>query len=263
MAVRLRQDFVQAGDVRLQYFEHGTGPQAVVLVHGYTASARIWAKFQPVFDDALFRSIAISNCGAGDSGRGVGPDDYTIQAFAADLYNAITALGLKDIILVGHSLGGGTAAQFALDHPELLRALVLLNPVPLDHDGWWPGWQEQLHAMFDATQKPQTPATNDFDRAMQEDAMRNPIERRDGSIASMAALKLRQRLGELAMPVIVIGGDRDTLVGVENILDEYRALPAATRSLHMYHGVGHSPNMEVPELLAGTIRSFVQGLEQR
>jgi pimeloyl-ACP methyl ester carboxylesterase len=252
--------FVEAGDVRLQYFEHGDGPETMVFVHGFTASGRIWAKVQRVMDP-MFRTIAISNRGAGDSGRGVSKDDYTVAAFARDLNAALEALDLRDIVLCGHSLGAATATQLALEHPERLKALVLLNPVPLDGDAWRPGWRSDLEAMFDGALRPlRTEATSAFERALQEDAMRNPIERRDGSIESMASLKLRQRLHELTLPVLVVGGDRDDVVDPANIVAEYLALPLNNRSLHMFHSVGHSPNLELPERLAGTLRRFVLGL---
>ena len=250
---------VQAGNVRLQYFEHGDGPETVVLVHGFTASGRIWAKVQRAFDPS-FRSIAISNRGAGDSERGETKDDYTVAAFARDLANAVNALGLQNFVLVGHSVGGATAAQFALHHPDVLKALVLLNPVPLVGNAWRTGWETELAAMFDGALRPAaTEPASAFERALQDDVRRNPIERRDGGIESMATLKLRQRLKELTMPVLVVGGDRDKVVGVENILAEYLALPELTRSLHIFHSVGHSPNLEVPERLAGTLRRFING----
>jgi pimeloyl-ACP methyl ester carboxylesterase len=78
----------------------------------------------------------------------------------------------------------------------------------------------------------------------------------------MAALKLRGRLKELKMPVLVVGGDRDEVVGVDNILAEYQALPAATRSLHIFHSVGHSPNVELAERFAGTLKRFINGLNE-
>lgn len=258
----MEEKFVQAGDVRLQYFEHGHGPETVVFVHGFSASARIWALTQPALDPDVFHSIAISNCGAGDSDRGASPDDYTIEAFAADLSNAVTALGLSNFTLVGHSLGGATVTRFALDHPQLLKALVLLNPVPLDGSQWWEGWREALATMFDRALSPSAPGATPtaFDAALQADSRRNPPERRDGSIASMGALRLRETLCELTMPVLVVGGDQDALVGVQNILAEYLALPAKTRALHIFHSVGHSPNVELPERFAGTLRRFVTGL---
>ena len=65
----MRTDFVQAGDVKLQYFEHGEGPELLVLVHGYRSSGRIWQLMQEAMDPTRFRTLAISNRGAGDSDR--------------------------------------------------------------------------------------------------------------------------------------------------------------------------------------------------
>ena len=65
----MRTDFVQADTVKLQYFEHGTGPERLVLVHGYRSSGRIWRLVQEALDPTRFRSLALSNRGAGDSER--------------------------------------------------------------------------------------------------------------------------------------------------------------------------------------------------
>src|SRR5215470_18322445 len=127
----MKTDFVQAGTVKLQYFEHGTGPEPLVLVHGYQSSGRIWRLVQEALDQTRFRSMALSNRGAGDSERTAAESDYTVESFAGDLFAAMQALGLRDFTLVGHSMGGATVTQFALDHPALVQALVLLNPAPL------------------------------------------------------------------------------------------------------------------------------------
>ena len=55
----------------------------------------------------------------------------------------------------------------------------------------------------------------------------------------------------------MVGGDRDTTVGVDNILADYLALPEASRSLHIFHGIGHSPNVEIPDRLAALPTRFV------
>ena len=73
----------------------------------------------------------------------------------------------------------------------------------------------------------------------------------------MAGLRLRQRLHELPMPVCVIGGDQDTTVGVHSILAEYLALPEPQRFLHIFHRIGHSPNVEVATRCAGVLARFV------
>ena len=122
--------FIQSDTVRLQCFEHGHGRETLVLVHGYQTSGRIWRLTQEALDPAQYRTIAISNRGAGDSDRGQTEADYTVQAFARDLLHALNVLDVQDFTLVGHSMGGATVAQFALQHARLLKGLVLLNSAP-------------------------------------------------------------------------------------------------------------------------------------
>src|SRR2546425_3987988 len=212
----MRTDFVQAGNVKLQYFEHGTGPELLVLVHGYRSSARIWRLVQEALDPARFRSLAISNRGAGDSERTAAEADYTVESFAQDLFAATQALGLRDFTLVGHSMGGATVTQFALDHAEVLKALVLLNPAPLAGRVLPENWEQQIREQFAQGWAAENVALNaphvpeEFRQALRADVARNPLERMLGGRRSMAGLRLRQRLHELAMPVCVIGGGQDT-----------------------------------------------------
>jgi pimeloyl-ACP methyl ester carboxylesterase len=96
-----------------------------------------------------------------------------------------------------------------------------------------------------------------FRQALAADVARNPIERALGGRRSMAALRLRQRLHELPMPVFLVGGDNDTTVGVHQMLAEYLAMPEDRRFLHIFHGVGHSPNVQVAAQFASLLEQFV------
>lgn len=260
----MKSALVQAGDVRLQYFEAGDGPETMVLVHGYASSAILWRyTVAALAASGQYRIIAINNRGAGDSDRTGSEDDYSVQSFANDLHNAVSALGLSDFILVGHSMGGATVTQFALEHQNLLRGLVLLNSAPLAGRVLADNWEEELRASFAeggltrgdmGYQAPHI--TQDFVDEVNAIIRRNPIERAIGGRRSMGSLRLRERLGEIAVPTLVIGGDRDTTVGVDNIVAEYLALPEARRHLHIFHGIGHSPNVEVPKRLAGLLTRF-------
>ena len=223
-----------------------------------------WRLTQAALDAAQYRTIAISNRGAGDSDRGQTEADYTVQAFARDLRQAIHVLDVQDFTLVGHSMGGATVAQFALQHAHLLKGLVLLNSTPLNGRPLAPDWEMQLRQQFAQGAPPQVnfgpqaatlPA--DFLRAVEADVARNPLERALGGRHSMSQLRLREQLSQLPLPVLVVGGDQDTTVGVENMLEDYLALPAERRFLHIYHGVGHSPNVEAPQELAALLRAFV------
>ena len=257
--------FVQAGLVKLQYFEHGSGPETVVLVHGYQSSGRIWRLTQEALDPARFRTIAISNRGAGDSDRTSGEAGYGIPQFAADLNAAVTSLGVRDFTLVGHSLGGKTVTQFTLDHQDLVKALVLLDSGSLDGRPLTPGWEDEVRAAFPrrpgaADERPaplETPPPADFKAALDADIDRNPIERMIGSRRSMADMQLRSRAGELRMPVLVVGGDQDKTVGIDVILTDFLTLPAGRRYLHVLHGAGHSPNVTRAGELATVLSQFV------
>jgi pimeloyl-ACP methyl ester carboxylesterase len=103
----------------------------------------------------------------------------------------------------------------------------------------------------------------DFKQALQADVDRNPPERLAAGPKSMATARLRDELGSLKMPILVAGGDQDTAVGIENILAEYQALPEATRGLHIFHSVGHSPNITVPDNLAEVLDQFVTNVAKR
>src|SRR5215213_1941563 len=124
--------FAQLSAVRQHYYESGHGPQTVVFVHGFQASGRIWQLVMERLPSDLYRLIAVDNRGAG---RTDSPDDeaaYGVEPFADDLFELVGQLGLRDFILVGHSMGGATAMQFAVAHPSLVRALVLVDPAGPD-----------------------------------------------------------------------------------------------------------------------------------
>ena len=264
----MQSKFVQAGPVRLQYFESVPSlapPETVVLVHGYASNAPIWRyTFERLADLGEFRVIAINNRGAGDSDRTELESDYSVESFAVDLYNAVSALELSGFTLVGHSMGGATVTQFALAHQDLLKGLVLLNSAPLNGRPLAPDWEEQLRESvasggatggdmgFDAPH-----VTQDFKDEVTSIILRNPVERAIGGRRSMSALRLRDRLGEINIPTLVVGGDRDTTVGVDNIIAEYMALPEGLRHLHIFHGIGHSPNVAVPNEFAGLVERFI------
>ena len=264
----MQSKFVQAGPVRLQYFESVPSletPETVVLVHGYASNAPIWRyTFDRLASSGEFRVIALNNRGAGDSDRTALESDYSVESFAVDLQNAVEALELSRFTLVGHSMGGATVTQFALAHQDLLKGLVLLNSAPLNGRSLAPDWEEQLRELvasgattggdmsFDAPH-----VTQGFKDEVTSIILRNPVERAIGGRRSMSALRLRERLGEIKVPTLVVGGDRDTTVGVNNIVAEYFALPEGLRHLHIFHGIGHSPNVAVPDEFVGLVERFI------
>lgn len=265
----MESKFVQAGEVKLQYYEHGHGTEAVLLVHGYVSSARFWQLTMEQMDPARFRVIALNNRGAGDSDHSPTEDAYTAESFAQDLHNVVEALGFDGFTLVGHSMGGATVAQYALAHQARIKALVLLNAVPLLGSPLEEGWDEAIRDQFRTGRLPQGDmgfnaphVPEEFQQAVWGDIARNPIERALGGWRSRSQLRLREWLNEIKVPTLVVGSDLDTTVGMHNILADYLALPEESRHLHIFHGIGHSPNVEIPQRFAGLLTRFVEEISE-
>jgi len=116
------------------YEDSGDGPP-VVLVHGYGADLRLWDAQVPALVEAGFRVIRPDVRGHGRSL--IPPDGYTYENYSADLRDlldrlnierpATESLSLESAHVVGLSMGGGIALQFALDHPQRVLSLTLVD----------------------------------------------------------------------------------------------------------------------------------------
>jgi branched-chain amino acid transport system permease protein len=263
--------FAQLSRVRIEYFEHGRGPETVVFIHGFQASARIWQAVQEALPADRYRSIAINNRGAGQSEAPPDEADFGVPIFAQDAYALVTGLGLRDFTLVGHSLGGATVAQFAVDHPGLLKGLVLLDPSDPDGrdlpaaemdrviDARMAARREQQArgATGDGIDATRPAVSAELMRLLSADIAAAPERRLRGSMRSMFAVRLGGRVKDLPMPVLLCGGDADALIPISQMLATWAKYPQGT-GLHIWHGVGHSPNLEVPGALALLLQQFVE-----
>ncbi|WLP88800.1 alpha/beta hydrolase [Gordonia sp. NB41Y] len=100
-------------DIELYYEDHGTG-QAVVLIHGYPLDGHSWELQSRALIDAGYRVITYDRRGFGQSSKaGIG---YDYDTFAADLDTVLTTLDLRDVILVGFSMGTGELARYTRNH---------------------------------------------------------------------------------------------------------------------------------------------------
>jgi pimeloyl-ACP methyl ester carboxylesterase len=259
--------------VQLEYFPHGRGPERIVFIHGFQASARIWQMVQAALPADRYSSIAINNRGAGGSDAPPHEADFSVPHFAADAFELVTQFGWKDFTLVGHSLGGATAAQFAVDHPGLLKGLVLLDPADPDGRTLPPGapsMEEMLDRMIAGRREQQARggggdgidasgagANGELMQLLAEDMRNAPEQRLRGSMRSMFDIRLGERVKSLPMPVLVVGGDADALIPVANMLATWAKYPPGT-GLHFWHGIGHSPNLDCPTELATLLEQFIE-----
>lgn len=122
-------------DVELYYKDHGSG-QPVVLIHGYPLDGSSWERQTRVLLDAGYRVLTYDRRGFGNSSKVTTGYDY--DTFAADLDAFLTALDLRDVILVGFSMGTGELARYVKNHGHervaKLAFLASLEPFLVQRD---------------------------------------------------------------------------------------------------------------------------------
>jgi 2-succinyl-6-hydroxy-2,4-cyclohexadiene-1-carboxylate synthase len=111
--------------IELAYEEAGSGDRAFVLVHGFTGCRADFDTQLPALAQ-LGRTITIDQRGQGESDR-ADRGSYHFGQLADDLRGFADALGLDRFDLLGHSMGGMVAQRFALEHPDRLASLVLMD----------------------------------------------------------------------------------------------------------------------------------------
>lgn len=124
----IREEYVDlaAGRrARVCYHVAGDGP-AIVLLHGWATSWYLWHDTMLALAEAGYRVYAPDHIGCGDSGKPLCL--YTPRDYDTYLCGFLAALGLERVILVGHSLGGHIALSYALNHPQQVERLALVDP---------------------------------------------------------------------------------------------------------------------------------------
>ncbi|MCL2554701.1 MAG: alpha/beta hydrolase [Actinomycetia bacterium] len=127
---------VDADDVRIHVRTAGEGP-AVLLLHGYPQTHLIWHQVAPALV-ARGHSVVLSDLrGYGDSDKPAptAPEhaDYSKRTMARDQWLVMRALGFERFAVAGHDRGGRVGHRMALDHPEAVSALAVLDIVPTRH----------------------------------------------------------------------------------------------------------------------------------
>src|SRR3972149_3066706 len=122
--------------IEIHYRGRGEG-YPVFLIHGYTATLRNWALQVPVLSRE-FRMVSMDHRGHGHADKPTQPEDYSLELMAEDAYGLLEHLGMRECYVVGHSMGGAVAQLLALNHPEPVRALVLVDTAAEVPDGFRP-----------------------------------------------------------------------------------------------------------------------------
>ena len=257
----------------------GSGP-VVLLVHGMAGSSATWRSVLPRLTED-FTVIAPDLLGHGGSAKPRG--DYSLGAFACLLRDLLDALGHDRATVIGQSLGGGIAMQFAYQYPERCERLVLVSSGGLGDEVslllralTLPGVDyllpllcaRQLHDVGSAVVRfagrlgvkppPQLveiwasygSLADDETRAAFLHTLRAVVDFSGQRVSAKNRLSLA-----VDVPTLIIWGNRDAIIPVDHAHSTHELLPGG--HLEIFEGVGHFPQCEQPERFSALVAEFI------
>lgn len=265
---------------RLAYHVHGEGPTIVAwpggpgFSHAYLRTPRLEARHRVVYVDPI---------GCGDSAELADPSQYSLARDVADLEELRAHLDLPRITILGHSAGGFVAQKYAIDHPERVERLVLLDTSPTNGAEFEASLKAELGARADRPWFPAAAAALQaaFTRLLADEEAAAlmpviaPLYSYDGDAAvtqklietghlrlarlqraTKTSFDFRPALAGLSVPALVVVGARDFICA-----------PVLARMLHealagsrfvLLERSGHMAHLEQPEELVAAIEAFVR-----
>ncbi|MBP6003329.1 MAG: alpha/beta hydrolase [Pyrinomonadaceae bacterium] len=264
--------FAVVDGVKVHYQEKGTGTP-LVLIHGYASSTFTWKDMiEPL--SRKYRVIAIDLKGFGFTDK---PDgDYSRRAQAMIVGHLLEQLNIEKAWICGNSMGGETAINLALQFPNRVAGLVLIDAAGLNVPGTAtlvpaylrnPLLNRALSAIALTSDKlvREGLIKSYFDDTKIGDdrvaAYYRPLTSRGGQLAALRArtqfgeFPIEAELGEIDVPTLLIWGRQDELIPVEAGTRMNSAIKNS--KLEIIEECGHVPQEERPEVVVGMINAFI------
>lgn len=262
--------FIEIDGVDIHYKQQGSGERTFILLHPFGGSVYSWRNVMDVFAQ-YGRVIAYDRPAFGLTERPM-PDEwesnpYGMKANVEILRGLLDAFGVEKAVLVGNSAGGGVAAAFALEYPERVDELILVDPgVGGGRGPQFPAWalplmwtpqMRHLGPLMMRDYRESLPRTLErgwFDQGKLTDEIREKhlqvlnIQNWDRAFYELtfapAYPELRPLLPGLTMPVLIVAGAEDRLIRTWYFEAIAAEIPAA--QLEIIPGCGHVPQEECP-----------------
>ena len=285
-----RAQFVDVDGIRTRYFESGQG-ENLVLIHGGrfgfpSYSADVWGLNLEGLS-RHFHVWAFDKLGQGYTDNPRSDADYTKRAYVRHAYGFIRAMGIDKVSLVGHSMGAMVAARIALEHPELVENLIVLDSNTLaPRDPSTPGDfydkvlegapdvpnREYVRREPDANSYSNRHVTDDYVEAILEiarlpktiEATENAERLNPGFFEDLASLKAETmqwiEAGRLKAPTLILWGFNDVSAPVILGMHLLRVIaPVVPRTeFHVVNEAAHYLFREKYEEVNHIITDFIQ-----
>ena len=259
--------------LNINYRLEGDGPETVVLVNGLADDLGTWADQMPALLKGGYRVLRFDNRGIGLSDKPTGP--YTTSMFASDTKALVDHLEVRDFHMLGVSMGGMIAQEYALAHPGDLRSLTLActyaapGPFCSRMFSLWADMAAVMGVpavMRDVTLWAFTPeffesrpeAAAEFETAMR--FIDQPIPAYLAQLHSIQTHDATGRLGTLDVPTLVLAGETDFLIPVELSRQLHGLIPGAQWATTTG---GHACLWEYPDAFNQAFIDFLNSLPRR
>jgi pimeloyl-ACP methyl ester carboxylesterase len=271
-------EWIEMRGLRFHYRDwpsRGAGAPDLVLLHGYTGHARSWDAFAQSMTDR-YRVLALDQRGHGESGWAPA-DAYGVDDMADDLAAFVRALGLKRFTLLGLSMGGMVAIEYAGRRPPELAAVVIVDIGPeivrsgseriatsVQVGDVFPSKDAAFAAArADNPRPPEALHRHRVDHSLMRMEDGNWTYRYDRALRSIRALRLRdaetgwRSCADIAVPAQLIRGDQSDILSAEVAERMMRTIPNATFAL--VENSGHPVPLDAPQGFLAAARSFLEG----
>ena len=242
--------------VNIHYDVAGDGP-ALILTHGYSSTGEMWAgQIAPLARH--FTVITWDMRGHGRSDYPQDPAAYSEAATVADMAALLDAVGAKDAIVGGLSLGGYMSLAFHAAHPERTRALLIVDTGPgYKNDQAREGWNANAirrAERFEAEGLPDVAAASAEVRlARHRDA--TGLARAARGMLTQRNARVIESLPGIKVPAVVMVGANDTPFLAAS---DYMAAKIPGAKKVVIPDAGHSANIDQPEAFNAALLGFLE-----
>lgn len=208
--------YAEVNGLKMYYEVFGTG-KPIVLIHGSFMSIPLnWSPIIPLL--AKDRKVIVMEMQGHGRTRDI-PREFSYEAMADDIAGLLRHLKIDSADILGYSMGGGVAFQFAVRHPEQLRRLIILSAT-YAHDGWWPD-VEASFATFTPDMFIGTPIQKQYDSLGNDPALFPEFVEKVISI-DLKPYDWSEDVKKINAPLFIALGDADG-VRYEHALELFRS----------------------------------------
>jgi pimeloyl-ACP methyl ester carboxylesterase len=208
--------YADVNGLKMYYEVYGTG-KPIVLLHGsYMNILLNWTHIIPLL--AKDRKVIVTELQGHGRTRDISRE-FSYEGMADDVSGLLKHLKIDSADILGYSMGGGVAWQFAVRHPEQLRRLVVLSGT-YKHDGWWPD-VEAMYSTINADMFKGTPIQKQYDSLGNDPAHFAEFVKKVISI-DLKPYDWSKEVKNIKAPLFMAIGDADG-VRYEHALELFRA----------------------------------------